>query len=197
MGTFQDVTDLRLADRHTRESEERFRLLAASTTDLVLMIRADGVIDSASPGASLLGYDPEDLVGRHRLDLVHDDDQWVATEIVRKLVADEPLKDMPRRDYRFRRKDGGCTWMEGNPRIIRDELGGITTVIGVFRDVTVRRDLEERLRAAKDEAEQYAVLYRRLPTSEFARSTARFRSEHRQSPRFTAPPVRSEKRTGS
>ena len=58
-----------------------------------------------------------------------------------------------RREYRIKQKVGGYVWMEGNPSLIFGENGRPIGVVSVFRDVTVRRELEDSLAAAKAEAE--------------------------------------------
>jgi PAS domain S-box-containing protein len=152
LGTFQDITHLRRTDRQIRESEARFRLLAESTTDLILMVDADGLIEFASPGAAILGYRPEDLVGRHRLSLVHPDDRKRARVSIDRLVDQKNARDRSARDYRFKRADGSFTWLEGNSRVVRNDDGELIAVISAFRDVTLRKDYEAVLEDARDQA---------------------------------------------
>lgn len=166
IGFFKTTRDISL-QRQTSQalalSEERYRELAGSTTDLVLQIRANGVIDYASPGAKILGYEPEELVGRHRLDLVHPDDRHIASTVVKNLLAGVNVEQTPRREYRFLCKGGGTLWLEGNPRLIRDENGNFDSVISTFRNVSRRRELEDeladtavRLKALSDRYERLA-----------------------------------------
>ena len=141
----RDTTEMMRVRRDLADSAARYRMLADSMTDLVLKIRADGVIDYASPSARQLGYEPEELVGRHRFDLIHPDDRPLARDIVRRLLEDEPLDRMPNREYRFQRKDGGFEWMEGNPHLLRDADGNVEFVVSAFRNVSARRVLQDTL----------------------------------------------------
>lgn len=160
--TTRDITEQKQTQDALSASEARYRLLAESTTDLVLKIAANGIVEYASPGARILGYQPEDLIGRHRLDLIHPDDKAAAIEIVQKLMSGVDVSSIPRREYRFRRKDGGFEWLEGNPRLIRDENGAVSHVISAFRNVSSRRTLEDDLSEAKAQLQRVSDRYRRL-----------------------------------
>ena len=62
--TFRDVTEAVEQAEQLRRSERRFRLLSQNTNDLVLAFEND-VIQWASPFTQdLLGYTPEELIGR-------------------------------------------------------------------------------------------------------------------------------------
>ncbi len=59
-----DVTKERLADNALRESEERFRSMAERSSDLIIILDQDMQVTYASPSAqSIIGYDPDELVG--------------------------------------------------------------------------------------------------------------------------------------
>lgn len=70
VGTVQDVTEQRVAEEALRESEEKFKRLAASAQDAIILMDGDGNVafwnDSA---ATMFGYDREEAIGRevHRL----------------------------------------------------------------------------------------------------------------------------------
>ena len=66
------------------------------------------------------------------------------------------------REYRLRRKDGTYAWVQDEQRLIRDEAGKPTEVIGSWWDVTVRKSAERRL--LESEAE-YRVLFDSNPHS--------------------------------
>ena len=67
--TFEDITARRRAEEALRQSEERFRALVQNASDIVTVLKADGTIRYESPSiVRLLGYPPEDLIGRNAFD---------------------------------------------------------------------------------------------------------------------------------
>ena len=105
-----------------RESDELYRLLAEHSTDMISKHTPEGVYTYASPACrTLLGYDPEELVGRDAYELFHPED----LEEVRKThaaILERP--DTYTVAYRIRRKDGSYTWFETTSRTVRDPNTG-------------------------------------------------------------------------
>jgi diguanylate cyclase (GGDEF)-like protein/PAS domain S-box-containing protein len=68
-------SSLRGSERSLRQSEERFRSLVQNSTDTTFVVGADGCITYASPAAhGLLGWLPDELVGKQMMTFVHADD---------------------------------------------------------------------------------------------------------------------------
>ncbi|MBN2003998.1 MAG: PAS domain S-box protein [Anaerolineae bacterium] len=130
-----------------RQSEARYRRLAENATDMLSRHTPDGVYLYVSPMCrSLLGYEPEEMVGRNVYDFVHPDDRATVRE------AHAPLLEgtaSARATCRVRRKDGEYLWAEVAARIVRDpDSGAILEIIGVARDVS------DRVRAEREIKEQ-------------------------------------------
>jgi PAS domain S-box-containing protein len=49
-------------------------------------------------------------------------------------------------EYRIRHKDGSYHWIEDNNRVVRDARGKVTQSVGVWMDITERKQAEGRLR---------------------------------------------------
>ncbi|MHB8284656.1 MAG: PAS domain S-box protein, partial [Caulobacteraceae bacterium] len=153
----RDITDRKTAEEAISESEARYRLLADNTTDLILKTDKSGVIEYASPGSRLFGYEPKELVSRKRLDFLHPDDIGFAKRMIIDVYNGENVSLRPNREYRFRCKDGRYVWLEGNPTLIRDALGEPVSVVSALRDVSMRRALENSLAESKNLAEAATV----------------------------------------
>ena len=136
-----------------RESEERFRLLAENSTDVIARTSPDGIIRYISPACrTLYGYEPEQMVGRPGIDFLHPED-------VRAMRADQAERgqhatDVVTNEYRVRRRDGTYIWAEGKTQTLRDPSSGAVIEFHTsVRDITERRGAEAEVRRARDEAE--------------------------------------------
>jgi two-component system, cell cycle sensor histidine kinase and response regulator CckA len=153
----RDIT----ADRTLRESEALYRKLAERSSDIVSRTDASGRCIYISPSCrEVLGYEPQELVGRHALvDLAHPDDvakqrQVLAGFVQRGVTSGSPLR------RRLRRKDGTYAWLEILTHIERDSAGQIVEVQSWARDVSARVEVEQAL--VESEA-SFRSLLERMP----------------------------------
>src|SRR5690349_2449346 len=104
-----------------RESEDVYRRLAERSSDLISRTDATGRCIYISPSCrSMLGYEPEELVGRHALvDLAHPDDLAQQQQVLTSFVERGKTSGSPLR-RRLRRKDGTYVWLEIMTHIERD-----------------------------------------------------------------------------
>ncbi len=134
------------AEQKLAESEERFRLLAENSSDLIVRYDADGRCTYISPSSvPMLGYRPEELIGKTVFDVMHPADiRPTALALNRALHSDAPFAITSR----IIRRDGTARWYETTIRALREsgtrELSEYQTAA---RDVTDRVEAEERLRA--------------------------------------------------
>jgi diguanylate cyclase (GGDEF)-like protein/PAS domain S-box-containing protein len=131
---------------HLRKSEERFRSLIQNSSDVVVIVGADGVARYVSPPVErILGYKPENGVGRVVFDppMMHPDDTDRAREVF-AWVAGSPGASATF-DCRLRHAEGRWIHVEAIAKnLLADpNIGGV--VIN-YRDVTERKTFEERLR---------------------------------------------------
>src|SRR5271166_598228 len=119
--------------------EEHYRSLTENSLDLVSIVKADGIVRYTSPSHKrILGYDPEELVGKDVFDFVHPDDRARVQAAARQSRGSMTL------EYRFLHKDGSFRTMESSARDL-SHLPGVGGVVVNSRDVTDRRRLEEQL----------------------------------------------------
>ena len=121
---------------------ENYRLAAEFGSDIIVRADSQGVIRYISPACRALGWEPEALIGRSSIELLHPDDVAAFSDNVGALLAGQPIDRTAEREFRYRRKDGGWAWLQGNPRII-NELDRPIEILNIFRDVTHRRALRE------------------------------------------------------
>ncbi|MDX1532494.1 MAG: PAS domain S-box protein, partial [Rhodothermales bacterium] len=129
--------------------DELSELLAETIQDLVCLHEADGTYLWVSPSVEeVLGYTPEELVGRNPYDLIHPDDrahvQAESHDVA--LEGSEP----PAPQWRGLRKDGTYVWLETQTRPILDERGEVVRLQTTSRDITERRRAQEALWASQE-----------------------------------------------
>ncbi|MEG4305401.1 response regulator [Microcoleus sp. D3_18a_C4] len=130
------------------ESEDRYRLMAENSTDMITRHDPKGVFVYVSPASrALLGYEPSELIGRVPKDYFHPDDLETIAKAHWKVLA---LPVTYTVSYRIRRKDGKYIWFETTGRTISDpQTGEVQEIIGISRDISVRKQTEQELRESE------------------------------------------------
>ncbi len=139
---FRDVTVEKSRDEALRASEARLRLITDNMRDMISQINSSGLIIYVSPSVkTVLGYMPEELVGRNSCDFVHPEDLDNVIEVFRAAIR---THSADRTEYRYKNAKGMYLWLEtiGNPIYNANEYAGI---IFVSREITQRKIAEDRL----------------------------------------------------
>ncbi len=150
-----DITDRRDAEQALRASEEKFRLLAENSTDMISRHTPDGVYRYVSPACRvLLGYEPEELVEHFAYEFFHPDD---LDAILKSQQVDVDVPEIETVTYRIRHKNGSYVWFETTNHTIRDPATHeVTEIQSASRDISKRREAEESLTRY---AERLALLH--------------------------------------
>lgn len=129
----------------SRESEERYRLLAENVSDLISKHTPEGVYTYASPTClGLLGYEPRELVGHDVYKFVHAEDVERVRDSLTTVLTQSTTRTIT---YRLRRKDGRYVWVETASKTVRGpDDGDAEQVVSVTRDVTRRQRAEEEIK---------------------------------------------------
>ncbi len=133
-------------------SEAGYRMLAEAATDMIVLTDMENVRRYVSPASlDLLGYPPEELVGRSPAPMIHPEDATGFHAMVAALKAGEA--NVTASTHRMRRKDGSYVWVEAKVRLVRADDGTPRNIMVAARDVTERQGQAEALKRAKEEAE--------------------------------------------
>ncbi|MEO8689969.1 MAG: EAL domain-containing protein [Solirubrobacteraceae bacterium] len=146
------------AELARRAAEERTRVLAETSTDLICVLAPSGTLRYASPACrELLGEEPDALLGRSFTDLVHPGD---AAGVAAVLAAPSDDATPMSFTHRMRRARGSPVWVETRVRVVRDPVTrAVVESHATVRDVAERMQsqaalaaAEERFRSAFEEA---------------------------------------------
>lgn len=152
-GVFQDITDDETARIQIADSEAKYRLLAENARDIIMRAGPKGIISYASPSCRLLGFEPEQVIGRSTLDFVANEDRERVYATLQQLFSGEEPDPALDREFKVLSADGREFWLEGRPTVLRDESGSPVEFVTAFRDVTERKGLIDRLEAAISRAD--------------------------------------------
>ena len=123
-----------------------FQILAENSADVILRVGADMKATYVSPSSvQILGWDPAELVGRHPGEIYLSQDLHIIEAAAATLYSGEASTVAP--VARVRCKDGSIRWCESRARLLDAPPGGFGDVVVVLRDVTERKEVEERLAA--------------------------------------------------
>jgi diguanylate cyclase (GGDEF)-like protein/PAS domain S-box-containing protein len=124
--------------------ERRFRSMLAYSSDLILLIDAEGRITYASPAAvPMLGRTPEEIQGKRVREFLHPDDLAVTAERFREVMAN-PRATMVN-EARIRHADGTWRRLDTASTNLLDDPS-VAGIVCNARDVTENRDFQDRLR---------------------------------------------------
>jgi PAS domain S-box-containing protein len=141
----RDITERRRAEQALKASELQLRLIVENATDMISSHAPDSTIRYVSPSCrTLLGFEPEELLGRKAADFIHPDDIAMTWEVIQSAVRFR--KPGYQVEHRGLRKNGEYIWVEDHAHLLYDEAGELTEIQCSVRDITERRRNEESLR---------------------------------------------------
>ena len=142
-GILDDISKRKEDQKALRSSEEYFRSLIENALDTITILDRAGVIRYESPSVErVLGYDPEELVGKQVFEYIHPDDRpGFVKELTRIMASPGESNEL---HLRFLHKDGSWRYLEAVGRnLLEDPI--VQGVVVNARDATDRREAEERL----------------------------------------------------
>jgi PAS domain S-box-containing protein len=149
--TMQDITERKQAEAALTASENRFRVLIEHSSDGIVLISSKGQVIYESPSATrLIGFAPEERLGKSVFENIYPDDLAMARAKFAQ-IANQP-GGMIQVEYRAVRKDGSLWWTEVVATNLLNEPG-VQGIVVNFRDITERKQAEEKLRESEERLE--------------------------------------------
>ncbi len=133
------------------ESEDRYRALFDRSLDAVYIHDLEGnFLDANDAALRLLGYSRDEILGLSFADLLDASQLPTALAVLQEIMK-HGYQAKPTM-FKLKRKDGSLVEVETVAAVITN--GGQSVAIqGIARDITERRQMEERLQKAKEELE--------------------------------------------
>ena len=182
----QDKEELRRqAERRLRASEEANRL-----SNRVLESSSNGIVITA-PKPPLLfaiahvnpafermtGYRRDEVLGRDPRFLLGNDTAQLGMEEIRAALRENREGEALLRNYR---KDGSLFWNELSVAPVRDPAGTVTHYVGIFNDITERKQYEEQLERQNNQDALTGLATRHLLRDRFGQAIA-YAAHHQRS----------------
>jgi PAS domain S-box-containing protein len=144
----RDITDRKRAEKALRGSEERYRALVESASDIVFRTDSTGNFTFINPAAlRISGYEEKEIIGSHYPSLIRPD---MRDEAI-KFFGRQFVKGIPNTysEYPVIMKDGREIWLGQNTQLIFQD-GKVTAFQAVARDITDRRRIEAALQESEE-----------------------------------------------
>jgi PAS domain S-box-containing protein/putative nucleotidyltransferase with HDIG domain len=136
--------------RALEESNERFRSLVETTSDWIWEINPQGIYTYCSPKVrDLLGFEPEEIIGKHLVDLIAIKEVERTSRIFKKLIdSHKPFSDF---ETICQARDGRVLVIEKNGVPVFSDSGEFLGYRGIARDISERKSALEALKKSRDE----------------------------------------------
>ncbi|MBN1764553.1 MAG: PAS domain S-box protein [Sedimentisphaerales bacterium] len=154
------LSQIQQRDNNLQESEERFRSLVEASSDWIWQVDKDSVYTYSSPKIKdILGYEPEEILGKMPFDLMPSDEAQCIRECLKEAVdSHKPIVGLVHINLH---KNGRPVVLETNAVPFFNENNTLLGYQGINRDITERKRAEqEREKLIKELEDQNAELER-------------------------------------
>ncbi len=158
LAALRNVSDRYLAESRLRESEERYRTLAESSQDLIFILNSDRTLAYINSfGAQLLGIQPTNSpeINLAKNPPITEKFKQLEPSIKQVFGLNAPVRVEDELVY-----NGGKLWLDTLLVPLRDNLGKICQILGVARDITQLKSIEQSLRKTQGQLRQREKLLR-------------------------------------
>jgi len=140
--------EVRQSEKALRQSEQNYRLLVENQTDLVVKVDTNGRFLFISPSyCELFGKSEEELLGKTFMPLVHEEDREVTAKVMENLYK-PPYTCYVEQHALTRNSWRWLAWVHTS---VLDEEGNIVAIVGAGRDITERKQAEDKERQLQED----------------------------------------------
>ncbi|WP_043584394.1 PAS domain S-box protein [Geminisphaera colitermitum] len=158
----EDITARRRTEDELKRTEARWRTYLETASEILYALTPEGRVKFISQAITAkLGYTVEEVTGHRFAEIIHPKDrprcQTFIAETIRDGTSHAPI------EYRVRHKDGRWIWHATTGSAYNDR-DGRRAYFGVARDISLRRQAQDELRAALARLEEMARIINRSPS---------------------------------
>ncbi|AXR76225.1 PAS domain S-box protein [Natrarchaeobaculum sulfurireducens] len=136
--------------RRLERESRRYQSLVEANFDVVYQLDHEGNFKYVSPGVEkMLGYDPEALIGKQFTEIIHEASHTTADNTLEKNLEGKAVEGI---ELEVERADGTSATLAVNAMPVLEE-GEVILAQGVARDITMRKEREQRLRRLENAVE--------------------------------------------
>jgi PAS domain S-box-containing protein len=133
------------------QSEKVYQDLISNLSDVIAETDSEGKFTFVSPQSiELLGYQPEEVIGRNGFDFVHPEDQSSAIDSMLKAKNGNHVFNY---EYRARHKEGHYVWLSASGRFTGEDFD--PRLVLIIKDISERKRVEEAL---QEKEQQYLAI---------------------------------------
>jgi phosphoserine phosphatase RsbU/P len=158
----EDITARRAAEDELRRSESRWRTYLGTASEILYALTPEHRFKFVSPAwTTKLGHPTDAVIGREFTEFVHPDDRETCRQFISKIMTGE--SHVTHIEYRAQHADGRWVWhaSTGSAYIDRD---GRHAYFGVGRDISLRRQAQDELKASLARREELERIINRSPS---------------------------------
>ncbi|MHA1931425.1 MAG: PAS domain S-box protein [Promethearchaeota archaeon] len=147
-GIIVDNTEKKLIEQKLKESEKKFRSLVETTSDWIWEVDKYGAYTYSSPKIrELLGYEPEEVIGKTPFDLMSSDEaKSIGEKFFNIILSQKSFEGLENRNLH---KNGRVVTLETSGTPIFDIEGKLKGYRGIDRDITKRKQAEQRIQESE------------------------------------------------
>jgi len=145
----RDISEQEQTAEALKKSQDKYRFLVENINDALFSVDNQGSITYISPAIqAIIGYAPEELIGKHFLEIIYPEDKNALIQRFDKLLSGVIVP----MEYRLVTKNNDIRWIRSFSRPVYQK-GKATGITGVITDITKRKQAEQALHEAYDDLE--------------------------------------------
>jgi two-component system cell cycle sensor histidine kinase/response regulator CckA len=138
----------RTSEERLKASERKYRALVESIPDIIFSLAPDGSFHYIGPRwKKILDHEDQEVLGKYFIDFAPPEEHRYLIQVFKE-VRDhrQSVENIP---LRLRHRDGTYRYFSGSAAPLRDGRGRVIGTIGIARDITEQKKLEEQLLQAQ------------------------------------------------